>query len=152
MIKGTLGTHQQYLGAGPGLEKAFAWLEKAASDSPDEGRHEIDGDRVFAIVAVYDTAPRSKKILEGHYNYLDIQYLAEGGPEVIGFAPADRAAIVEDYDPASDLVKYDPMAVESEVLLEKGDFAVFFPEDAHMPGVQHQAPVSVKKIVVKVRL
>jgi biofilm protein TabA len=152
MIKDCLGLSKRYLGAAPGLDKAFAWLDEAAKNPPEDGRYEIDGERVFAIVASYTTAPRIEKILEGHYNYLDVQYLAGGGPEVIGFAAADRAPIVEDYDPTSDVVKYDPQAVESDVVLEKGYFAIFFPEDAHMPGVMYNAPAKVRKIVVKIKL
>ena len=152
MIKDCLGLSKRYVPTAPGLARAFAWLEETAENLPEDGRYEIDGERVFAIVASYSTVPRKEKILEGHYNYLDVQYLAEGGPEVIGFAAADRTPIVEDYDPMNDIVKYDPRAVESEIVLRKGDFAIFFPEDAHMPGVMYKEPARVRKIVVKIRV
>ncbi|MEA2062188.1 MAG: YhcH/YjgK/YiaL family protein [Gemmatimonadota bacterium] len=152
MISDSLDMHERYLNAAPGLGKAFAWLSKNAKDPPGDGKYEIGGERVFAIVVTYTTAPRSEKILEGHQRYIDLQYLAAGGPEAIPFVPAGRAPITEDYDPTADLVKYDPEAAKSEIVLEQGDFAIFFPEDAHMPGVAHAEPVEVKKIVVKVRV
>jgi len=38
------------------------------------------------------------------------------------------------------------------VVLKEGDFAIFLPEDAHMPGAAFKEPAKVKKIVVKVQL
>jgi len=36
--------------------------------------------------------------------------------------------------------------------LSAGYFAIFYPEDAHMPGLAVEGPESVKKVVVKVRV
>lgn len=152
MITAQLSTHHRYEGLVPGLAEAFAWLHSVKDNPPEPGRYEIDGDRVFAIVVNYTTAPRIEKILEGHYNYLDVQYLAAGGPEAIYYTPAETASAEEDYDPEKDFIKYEPDAADSMVVLHKGDFAIFFPEDAHMPGAAFDQPAPVTKIVVKVRL
>ena len=152
MITAQLCTHHRYENIVPGLDKAFAWLHEVLDNPPADGRIEIDGDRVFAIVSSYTTAPRVEKILEGHHKYLDVQYLASGGPEAIYYAAAETAAVAEDYNPARDFVKFQPDAADSLVVLRRGDFAIFFPEDAHMPGAAFVEPAAVKKIVVKVRL
>ena len=34
--------------------------------------------------------------------------------------------------------------------MNQGDFAVFFPDDAHMPGMTATSPMAVRKAVVKV--
>ena len=152
MIFSSLSNCHRYLGLVPGLDKAFKYLQKVAASPPEDGRYEIEGERIFAIVATYRTAPRIEKILEGHYNYLDVQYVASGGPEEIHYTAAENASIAEDYDPSTDVVKYDPQCAESVLVLHPGDLALFWPEDAHMPGVVHQEPREVKKIVVKVKL
>ena len=152
MITAQLSTSHRYRNLLPGLDKAFDYLAKVADNPPEDGRYEIDSFRVFAIVASYETAPRVEKILEGHYNYLDVQYVAQGGPEAVYYIPAETAPISEDYDPATDLVKYDPDSADSMMVLKEGDFAIFLPEDAHMPGVAFKEPAKVKKIVVKVQL
>ncbi len=103
MIAAQFSTSYRYRHLLPGLDKAFDYLAKVAGEPPEDGRYEIDGLRVFAIVTSYETAPRVEKILEGHYNYLDIQYIAQGGPEAIYYMPAETAPITEDYDPAADL-------------------------------------------------
>ncbi|NTV77854.1 MAG: DUF386 domain-containing protein, partial [Clostridiales bacterium] len=40
----------------------------------------------------------------------------------------------------------------STLNLTAGTFAVFFPQDAHMPGLTVEAPTKVKKVVVKCEL
>ena len=152
MISAQLSTHHRYEGIIPGLTEAFAWLHSVKNNPPAPGRVDIDGDRLFAIVARYTTAPRVEKILEGHYNYLDIQYLAAGGPEAIYYTPSETARVLEKYDPERDFIKYEPDAADCLVVLHKGDFAIFFPEDAHMPGAAFDQPAEVTKIVVKLRL
>ena len=152
MVSASLDKNNRYLSLALGLDKAFHYLEKIAAEPPADGRYSIDSDRVYAIVASYKTLPRVQKILEGHYNYLDVQYLADGGPEAIYYGDAEKAPVAEDYDPARDFIKYAPEAALSVLVLRKGDFAIFFPEDAHMPGVLFGEEAEVKKIVVKVRL
>jgi YhcH/YjgK/YiaL family protein len=152
MITAQLSTHYRYEGIVPGLQAAFSWLNSVKDNPPQPGRVDIDGDRLFAIVARYTTAPRVEKILEGHYNYLDVQYLAAGGPEAIYYTPSETARMLEQYDPEKDFIKYEPDAADSMVVLRQGDFAIFFPEDAHMPGAAFDTPADVTKIVVKLRL
>lgn len=38
------------------------------------------------------------------------------------------------------------------VFFNKGMFAIFFPEDLHMPGISTSIPQNVKKVVVKVMI
>lgn len=152
MIADKLENSALYAGLVPGMREAFEWLASVQADPPEDGRHGIDSDRVFAVVSTYATARKALKFLEGHYRYLDIQFIARGGPEAVYYCPADRTAVTEDYDPQADLVKYDSRDAHSAVVLEPGDFAVFFPGDAHMPGVCHGESAEVQKIVVKVRM
>ncbi len=152
MIAAQLADSARYEKIVPGLDKAFAWLRSIAANPPADGRYEIDGDRVFALVMQYTTLPREQKIYEGHYNYLDVQFIAGGGPEALYYGPVAVATVAEAYNPERDFIKYDPTAGKSLLVLNQGDFAIFFPEDAHMPGAQFESPAAVKKIVVKVRV
>jgi len=102
------------------------------------------------ISAQLSTSYRYRHCMPGLDKAFD--YVAQGGPEAIYYTPAETAPITEDYDPATDLVKYDPDSADSVVVLKEGDFAIFLPEDAHMPGAAFKEPAKVKKIVVKVQL
>ncbi|MCE5272104.1 YhcH/YjgK/YiaL family protein [bacterium] len=152
MIAAQLADSARYENVVPGLDKAFAWLRANAANPPVDGRYEIDGDRVFALVMQYTTLPREQKIYEGHRRFLDVQFIAGGGPEALYYGPAAEAPEAEAYDATKDFVKFDPAYGKSMVVLRKGEFAIFFPEDAHMPGAMFESPAEVKKIVVKVRL
>jgi YhcH/YjgK/YiaL family protein len=131
----------------PGLAPAFQFLRRP--DIPDmaEGRHAIDNDRIYAIVQEYDTKPMSEGFLEIHNRYLDVQFLVSG-EEWIGYAPLAGQLIQTPYDHAKDaaLLK----GPSEPVHVRAGQFAIFFPHDAHQPCRTLGASVHVRKVVVKV--
>lgn len=132
------------------LKRAIDFLgRRDLADLPD-GREEIDGDRVFALVQRYETAKADKPRFECHRKYIDVQFLASG-EEVIGWAPAGSMTVTEAYDAGRDICfgtvgpgKWVPLR------LEAGQLAVLWPEDAHAPKMAAGAPSRVMKIVVKV--
>ena len=115
-----------------------------------DGKVEIDGDRVFAIVQRYETLTTDAPKFEFHRKYVDIQYIVSG-EEVIGWMPVERMTITEAYDPDKDICfgtatqrKWSP------VHLQAGQLAVIYPEDGHAPKLASSVSSSVVKIVVKV--
>ena len=65
----------------------------------------------------------------------------------MGYVPLSRLAAGE-YDEARDFL---PADGEGEFLrMTAGDFAMFGPQDAHMPGMALGGPAPVRKIVLKV--
>ena len=76
------------------LRKAIDFLSRpGVADLPD-GRQEIDGERVFALVQRYETALSPAPRFECHRKYIDVQFLA-AGEEVIGWAPAGDRSTME---------------------------------------------------------
>ena len=94
--------------------------------------------------------PPAEKKWEAHRNYLDIQYVAEGR-EVMGWAPVGRLTPAGPYNPEKDVINFQE-AEASPVQVEKGGFALFYPEDGHQPGCQLGAAAKIRKIVVKVKV
>lgn len=115
-----------------------------------DGRVDIDGDLVFALVQRYETLETDAPRFEYHRKYIDIQYIVSG-EEVIGWAPAERMAITEEYDGNKDIcfgtVSKDEI---TPVYLKEGQLAVLYPEDGHAPKLAAGKPSRVFKIVVKV--
>ena len=109
------------------------------------GRCDIDGDKVFVSVNSYATkeAPR----VEFHKTYVDIQVILEGH-EQIGWMPQKDLQNVTPYDAGKDIAFGDGTTQKMEAI--PGRFFVFFPEDAHQPGIGNGN--SVKKAVFKIRL
>jgi YhcH/YjgK/YiaL family protein len=116
-----------------------------------DGRYDIDGDDVFALVQSYDTVPLSEKKYESHRVYADIQYIAEGS-EIIYYAPTDELVPTMAYDAAWDCILYTDPAAATPLLMEPGRFAIFYARDGHKPGCVHNTASRMKKVVIKVRL
>ena len=132
------------------LRKAFDFLRRRDLPALPDGRVDIDGDRVFALVQRYETARTEAPMFEYHRKYIDVQFMAKG-EEVIGWAITESMKIIEAYDEKKDICfgtvkkgKWTP------VLLQAGQTAVLWPEDAHAPKIASGEPSPVMKIVVKV--
>jgi len=129
----------------------FDILEDPQLASRKDGRYEVkDGRGIHYSVQRYTTLPLAEGVLEAHKDYCDIQFLVSGG-ETIGYTPVREGLKVQKpYDPGADVVFYEPYAGMSQLKLTAGMFAVFFPQDAHMPKLQTDSPSEVVKVVVKV--
>ena len=151
MILDLLSNAPLYEGFHPSFPKAFAWLTAFDLEMVD-GKYEIDGPGVVAIVQRYETALKEAKKWETHRVHGDIQVIYSG-QEFIGYARRDELTIRTPYLPEKDAEFYEaPSAPAAQLLLPAGSFAVFLPQDAHQPGVMIDQPASILKIVVKFRL
>jgi len=134
----------------PGLDKAFAFL-RSIDEGLKSGRHEIDGDHVFAMVDRYQTKPIEEALYDAHRKYLDVQCVLSGS-ELLLWAPLDSMQeLVRPYEDAKDVMKW--RAVQdycTELRMTPSAFAILFPQDAHSPGVQWEKQQQVTKVVVKV--
>lgn len=128
---------------------AFEFLQTLGPDS-ETGKVVIDGANLYAGIDVYTTKEIEECLFEGHRKYIDIQVLLEG-MEFIDWAPAsDLESKIAYCDDADCEFFDDPDFVGGRTLLRPGMFAVFYPEDGHMPQACVEAPSRVKKVVVKV--
>lgn len=153
MILDRIENAMLYRSVGPRVSAALNWLRRTDAAGLAEGRHELDSDRLFAVVQRYVTKPPEQARWEAHHRYLDVQYVVEGS-ERIGYAPlAGGLPVAVPYDAEKDIVFYDARGDLFHV--RAGQFAVFAPHDVHAPGLaagDPPAPGHVLKIVVKCRL
>ncbi|PKO23751.1 MAG: YhcH/YjgK/YiaL family protein [Chloroflexi bacterium HGW-Chloroflexi-1] len=135
----------------PAMRRAAAFLQQAHGHDLPDGRIEIDGNRVYALVQSYVTlTPAADVTFEGHRAYIDVQYVA-AGEELIGWVSADRVQVTKPYDATGDAWLGALPADETTLVhLWPGDLAILYPIDAHAPRLAAGAPAPVKKIVVKV--
>ncbi len=151
MILDRLSGSAAYESLHPLFPKAFAYL-RAFDTSTADGKHELQGQDLVAIVQRYRTAPSADKLWEAHRTYGDIQVVYEG-LELCGHADQRTLTVTRPYDAEKDVEKYaaptDPTAL---LTLGRGNFAVFHPQDGHQPGVQVDAPADILKVVIKFRL
>ena len=131
----------------PRLRQGLDWLRASAVDAVPEGRHDIDGDRLFALVQQYTTRHASECRWEAHRRYTDIQYVVTG-VERMGYANVADTRQRDPYDAGRDVAFFDPGV--DFVIVHAGMFVVFTPEDVHAPGGAADQPSVVRKIVLKV--
>lgn len=133
-----------------GLKKAIDFLRRPDLVSLHDGKVEIDGDRVFAIIQRYETIQPDEPKFEYHQKYIDVQFIV-AGEEMIGWAPIERMSITEAYEPEKDIA-FGTIAREqwTPLLAPAGHAAVLWPEDAHAPKLAAGHTSPVMKIVVKV--
>ncbi|MDD4101363.1 MAG: YhcH/YjgK/YiaL family protein [Kiritimatiellae bacterium] len=147
MIVDVIENSTAYESIHPLFKSAFAFLKDSRNHSAEDGRTDISGDKLFALTQSYETKPAHDGRHEAHRNYIDIQFIA-AGEEVIGYAPLADLQTVTEFDPKSDAGFYE--GPHTLIKLRRGMFAVFFPQDAHMPCRHIDKSASVKKIVLKV--
>jgi YhcH/YjgK/YiaL family protein len=136
----------------PALKKALDFLRRLDVDGLTDGKVEIDGEDVFAMVQSYETVTMAIPKFEYHKKYIDLQYIVSGA-EIIGWAPVGQMTITETYDTDRDVCFGTvPKGQITAVYLQTGQLAVLFPEDAHAPKLAVNAPSSVIKIVIKVQV
>ena len=149
MILDRLSNAGHYRLLSPALWRGLEFLSSRPLAELELGRHDLDGDRLFALVQEYTTKLPSECQYEAHRKYCDIQTIASG-TERIGWAHLAQMQESVVYSTERDVGFF---AGQGDLFtLTPGAFAVFFPHDVHMPGVQGAAPAVVKKIVVKVAL
>ena len=85
-------------------------------------------------------------LLEAHKNFLDIQYILEGG-ETMGWAPLDTLTLAKPYNDQKDVWHFAGNC--DFVDIRPGYCYVVYPEDAHMPGVHLTTEKAFRKIVIK---
>lgn len=147
MIIDKLDNVSSYANMGTNVKKAFEFLKTTDLARLDTGKYPIDDEKVFAIVSEYETKELEKGLWEAHQKYIDIQYIISG-QEKIGYGPIDEMKVKEEYNEQNDILFLSGQG--DFFTVKEGMFAIFAPNDAHMPGIQVDGIQNVKKLVVKV--
>ena len=148
MIVDTIDNWNFYFTKGSALYAGMDFI-KNFSEAWADGRYEIKGQEIHAIVQSYGTQQAADKKIESHRKFIDIQHVLSGG-EIIGWLPAAGLTELSAYSEEKDVLFYHPADAITPVIMVPGTFAVFFPQDAHQPGCIYRQVGPVRKIVVKV--
>ncbi|MDR0567285.1 MAG: YhcH/YjgK/YiaL family protein [Prevotellaceae bacterium] len=146
MIIDNIANAKKYFSLNPRFEKAFGFLTDNDLSTLEERTYEIDGAEVYATFMVRQGIAPEEARHEAHDRYIDVQLCLSGG-ETFGwsFRP-DCKNVAAEYNPQKDVIFYADKP-DTYVAIKPGQFAVFFPEDAHAPLV---GCGEIRKVVVKV--
>ena len=126
MILAKLTEADRYVALHPQFARAFEFLRSTDLTALAPGKHEVQGEQLFAIVEACAGRARAEAKLEAHRRYIDIQLVLEGVDEM-GWKPlADCRDPATEYDAARD---------------------IRFFNDAHAPLVSTGL---IRKVVVKI--
>jgi biofilm protein TabA len=150
MILDSIHNRAFYKYLGSGIADALEYLAKTDFSKMPDGKYELDGQRMFAIVQHYRPKPLDEIVWEAHRKYIDVQYVARGTERMGYVALGEGLSVKQPYDPNRDAAFYD---VDGNLFtISQGSFAVFAPGDVHAPGLATASPTSageVLKVVVK---
>ena len=149
MILDKVSNSQSYVNTHPLFAKAFEYLEEYLKNPVAPGKYEICSEDLYVVVQEYET--REEGLLEVHNKYIDIQCMVEG-IEKIYYAQRQELEAETEYDEKGDAQFLKDSDNCLEFLFRAGDFAIFFPQDAHMPSMNAAGKAKAKKLVFKVRL
>jgi YhcH/YjgK/YiaL family protein len=132
-------------------DKAFAFFKDSNFATMEIKRYDIDDDNVFALLSEYLTKSEEEARYEAHQRYADIQYVASG-KELIGIAPiSTKKEILQPYDSTKDIMFLSVNEVKN-YKATPDRFFIFFPDDAHCPGLRDGDSALVRKVVIKVKV
>jgi biofilm protein TabA len=145
MILAPLEQADRFAKLHPLFSRALTYLRSDSLESMPNGKHAIDGDRLFAILSAELGKGPYRARLESHRKYIDIQMTLQG-IEIIGWKPAAACTVSDAYDAERDISYYADRP-DTWLVLPANTLAIFFPEDAHAPLAGKASP---RKAVVKV--
>ena len=133
------------------IQFALDYLQNTDFDRIDAGRYPLKGDLIYVQVLDLETKAKTAYQPEVHRHYLDVQYLHRGKEIMATAVDLGHNPIAVAYDPQRDIQYYAEVANENELHCISGNFAVFFPEDAHRTAI-YDGTEMIRKIVVKIAI
>jgi YhcH/YjgK/YiaL family protein len=130
-------------------DEAFKFLRRPDLDTLSPGKYPIDGDMVYATISVGPNKEFDKTRFESHRKYIDLQYVIKG-KEKIGVAQVSKAMVTVPYSEPNDIAHY--TAEGKYYIATPGTFFLFFPVNAHRPGIKVDGYDTVKKLVIKIEV
>ncbi|HEY5468917.1 MAG TPA: YhcH/YjgK/YiaL family protein [Bacteroidales bacterium] len=132
-------------------DKAFTFLKSNDLPKLEVKRFEIDGVNVFAPVTDYLSKNEEDANFEAHRKYIDIQYVING-VEMEQVAPLTmKKEEVTPYNEVKD-IEFMTVTKSSSYKATPDRFFIFFPSEAHRPGIKAGENSQVRKIVVKIKV
>ena len=148
MVYDKIDNLETYKGLSEDIYEGLKFLQQATPDI-ENGVHVINP-RVKAIVSEYETKAVNENGYEAHRKFIDIQFLLKG-KEKNCCLPIEKLKETKAYSEEKDAAFYEAVVPVQELVLGDGYFAIYFPQDGHLPGLCVANDEIVKKVVIKVK-
>ena len=148
MVFDSLKNAALYYGANPLFEYAFDFAMSLAEPSTPMGRYDGEGG-VYVMKSTYNTKVCEVATYEAHKEYIDLQILLVGKEKILD-CDLDGIDVTKPYEPDYLLGTAKEGTAEQTLILGSDDFAIFYPTDAHAPGLAVGESSAVIKLVAKI--
>ena len=146
MVIDTIDNLSKYTGLNPLIADVVEFLAQNDLNTLEEGKHPIQGDKLFVNIQVAKGRTRQEAVLETHRKMIDIQ-IPLSADETYGYTPLASLPDLE-YDAEKDITKYGDTKSQTFVTCRPGQVAIFFPQDGHAPCITEEK--EIKKAIFKV--
>lgn len=146
MILDSLNNTERVETLHPLFKQAFDYIKATDFSKMEDGKIVLEGGQLTLTIASLSGKAKTDAAIETHKKYIDIQ-LPLLGVEKIGWkAGSELQEESVPYDEEKDIAFY----IDRPTAFTKiypGQFAIYFPEDGHAPGIGQG---NIRKIVIKV--
>lgn len=134
MIKDHINNAHQYDDLHPNFRSVLEILQSLNLDALQPGHIELDGNYVYININETKSKNKEEAKLESHHRYIDIQ-MPLSGKETFGVkATTNCTNPIDEFDTERDILFYEDTPTKY-ITLNKGEFIIFFPDDAHAPCI-----------------
>lgn len=144
MIVDSLTHLAEYASMHPAIKYIVDFLQTHPLEAMADGRVDLNDIHGYVNVQTLSSKNEKEAVLESHRKMIDLQ-IPLSGDEIMGYLPLECTADA-DYDEVKDLA-FHTERTSNWITVRKGMFALFFPQDAHAPGV---TSTELKKAVFKI--
>ena len=147
MIIDTIENLGKYVALNPLFADVVEFLKNHDLQSMEPGKYPIKDKDLFMNLQVAKGKTKEEAVLETHVEMIDIQ-IPITCAETFGYTPLCDLPAFE-YNAEKDITKYGDTKPQTFVTVNPGQFAIFFPQDGHMPCIIDEP--EIKKAIFKVK-
>lgn len=147
MIKDSIQNAHKYDELHPNFWSVMEILQSLNLDALQVGHIELDGKYIYININQTNNKSKNEVLLESHQQYIDIQ-MPLSGKETFGIKPTNECIKPQgEFNTERDIIFYNDTPNEY-ITIDKGEFIIFFPDDAHAPCIDTEN--NHLKLIVKI--
>ena len=147
MIFGNIKNLNEYNYLPSDIKRCFEYAASNDLLNYEKGSHVFYWRHDGFVTVEYETTDVENRFWEAHRNYLDLHLMLDGKEQI-------DVNFIENMEEKEFIEKDDFLPLEGEknghVILEKGDFLICYPNDAHRTAVKIEDSQKIKKAIFKI--
>ena len=121
------------------VERALEFLKAHDFTTFAGGRYPIEGDLMYANVDIVDTRVYEETKIEGHKDYMDVQFLVTGEEQM-------EILICQTFPDVVEAIQGGTVKID----VRPGDYCIFYPGELHRTLIAPNEVQEIRKVVVKI--